>query len=214
MIKVWQYSMYDLIRSRWTYIYFLFYLVTTMGLLHISNTLSMTIVSLVNIITILIPLIGTIFGAIYFYNSKEFIELLLAQPIQRSSIFLGQYLGLATSLAMSYSLGVGLPFLFRYIWMTDQLGNFINLLVVGVLLTFIFVGLAYLIALSNNNRMKGFGLAIIVWLFLAVIYDGLFILSLVVFEDYPLESFSLISSMLNQSGSVPISVSVRRVFHN
>lgn len=79
MLKVWQYSMHDLIRSRWTYIYFLFYLTTTMGLLHISNTVSMAIVSLVNIITILIPLIGTIFGAIYFYNSREFIELLLAQ---------------------------------------------------------------------------------------------------------------------------------------
>lgn len=72
-----------------------------------------------------------------------------------------------------------------------------NLLAVGLLLTFIFVGLAYLIALSNNNRMKGFGLAIVMWLFLAVIYDGLFILSLIVFEDYPLETFSLISSMLN-----------------
>jgi Cu-processing system permease protein len=35
------------------------------------------------------------------------------------------------------------------------------------------------------------------WLFLAVIYDGLFLISLVVFNEYPLDKFSLSATMFN-----------------
>ena len=35
------------------------------------------------------------------------------------------------------------------------------------------------------------------WLFLAVIYDGAFLISLVMFDDYPLDKFSLIATMFN-----------------
>ena len=37
----------------------------------------------------------------------------------------------------------------------------------------------------------------LLWLFLAVIYDGLFLMSLMLFQEYPLENFSLVSTMLN-----------------
>jgi Cu-processing system permease protein len=70
-------------------------------------------------------------------------------------------------------------------------------LVSGVLLTFIFTGFSFLIAVRNENRIKGFGFAILVWLFLAVIYDGLFLLSLVVFRDYPIEKLALVLTVFN-----------------
>jgi Cu-processing system permease protein len=35
------------------------------------------------------------------------------------------------------------------------------------------------------------------WLFLAVIYDGVFLISLVMFDEYPLDKFSLIATMFN-----------------
>jgi Cu-processing system permease protein len=75
--------------------------------------------------------------------------------------------------------------------------NFSLLLVTGVFLTFIFVAIAFNISLSNENKIKGFGYAVLMWLFLAVIYDGLFLISLIVFEDYPLDTLSLVGSMLN-----------------
>ena len=67
----------------------------------------------------------------------------------------------------------------------------------GIFLTFIFTALAFNIALSNENKIKGFGYAILLWLFLAVIYDGIFLLLLVLMEDYPLDKFALITSLLN-----------------
>ncbi|MBK5214390.1 MAG: ABC transporter permease [Flavobacteriaceae bacterium] len=197
MLKILKYSFYDLMRSRWSYVYFLFYLLLGVVLLFLNNDLSKAVITLMNVIIILVPLIGTIFGVMYYYNSREFTELLLAQPVKRSSIFLGQYFGVATSLSMSLVIGLGLPFIFYGIFNSNAIWDFSLLLVTGAFLTFIFTALAFVIALCNENRIKGFGYAILLWLFMAVIYDGLFLMSLLYFEDYPLDKFSLLATMLN-----------------
>ena len=184
-------------RSRWSYVYFAFYLALGFVLLFLNNDINKAIITLLNIIIVLTPLIGTIFGVMYYYNSKEFTELLLAQPIKRSKIFMGQYLGISISLTLSLALGLGIPFLMYGLFRSTAIFDFGLLLVVGSFLNFIFVALAFNIALSNVNKIKGFGYAILMWLFLAVIYDGLFLISLVMFNQYPLDKFSLLATMFN-----------------
>ena len=184
-------------RSRWSYVYFAFYLALGFVLLFLNNDVNKAVITLMNIIIVLTPLIGTIFGVMYYYNSKEFTELLLAQPIKRSTIFTGQYLGISISLTLSLILGLGIPFLIYGLFMSSAIFEFLLLLVVGSLLNFIFVALAFNIALSNENKIKGFGYAILMWLFLAVIYDGLFLISLVMFNEYPLDKFALSATMFN-----------------
>ena len=142
--------------------YFLFYLLLGVVLLFLNNDLNKAVITLMNVIIMLVPLIGTIFGVMYYYNSREFTELLLAQPIKRSSIFLGQYLGVATSLMMSLVVGLGIPFVFYGVFYSDAIWDFILLLIAGAFLTFIFTALAFVIGLSNENRIKGFGYAILV----------------------------------------------------
>ena len=197
MFKILKYSFYDLMRSRWSYVYFGFYLLLGIVLLFLNNDLSKAVITLMNVIIILVPLIGTIFGVMYYYNSKEFTELLLAQPLKRSSIFLGQYLGVSLSLSMSLILGLGIPFMFYGLFRSNAIWDFSLLLITGVFLTLIFTALAFNIALSNENKIKGFGYAILLWLFLAIIYDGIFLMSLIVFEEYPLDKLSLFGTMLN-----------------
>lgn len=184
-------------RSRWSYVYFFFYLALGFVLLFLNNDLSKAVITLMNVIIVLVPLIGTIFGVMYFYNSKEFTELLLALPLKRTSIFFGQYFGVAGSLTLSFILGLGIPFVIYGLFESGAIWNFVLLLITGGFLTLIFTALAFNIALSNENRIKGFGYAVLLWLFLAVIYDGLFLLSLVIFEEYPLDKFSLIATMFN-----------------
>jgi len=70
-------------------------------------------------------------------------------------------------------------------------------LVAGILMTIIFSALAYLIALLNDNRLRGFGLAILTWLLFAILYDGIFVLAMIKFEEYPLDKVSLIASLFN-----------------
>ncbi|APY10739.1 ABC transporter permease [Seonamhaeicola sp. S2-3] len=197
MLKILKYSFFDLMRSRWSYVYFAFYLLLGIVLLFLNHNLSKAVITLMNVIIILVPLIGTIFGVMYYYNSKEFTELLLAQPLKRSSIFLGQYLGVAISLSMSLILGLGIPFILYGLFKSSAIWDFLLLLITGTFLTFIFTALAFNIALSNENKIKGFGYAILLWLFLAIIYDGIFLMSLIIFEDYPLDKLSLIGTMLN-----------------
>ncbi|GAB5555380.1 MAG: hypothetical protein Sapg2KO_49710 [Saprospiraceae bacterium] len=197
MLKILKYTLFDLSRSRWTYLYFGFYLLLTGALLFLSGNISTVVISLLNVVLILCPLIATMFGAMYYYNSREFIELLLAQPIRRRDLFWGQYLGLAISLSFSLLLGIGIPFLLYGLSSSEFVGHFLTLMANGVVLSFIFSGLAYLIALRNDHKIRGFGLAILTWLFFAVIYDGIFLLALMLFREYPLESFSLGLSIFN-----------------
>lgn len=197
MIKILKYSFFDLMRSRWSYIYFAFYLALGFVLLFLNNDVNKAVITLMNIIIVLTPLIGTIFGVMYYYNSREFTELLLAQPVKRSTIFTGQYLGISISLTLSLVLGLGIPFLLYGLLRSTAIYEFGLLLLVGMLLNFIFVALAFNIALSHENRIKGFGYAILMWLFLAVIYDGIFLISMVVFKEYPLDNFALFATMFN-----------------
>src|SRR5690554_7549391 len=171
MLKILKYSFYDLIRSRWSYVYLMFYLLLGFVLLFLNNDLSKAVITLMNVIIILVPLIGTIFGVMYYYSSKEFTELLLAQPIKRSSIFIGQYLGVVLSFVMSLIIGLGLPFALYGLFESSAIWYFSLLLITGAMLTLIFTALAFNIALYNENKIKGFSYAILMWLFLAVIYD-------------------------------------------
>lgn len=177
--------------------YLAFYFLLGTVLLFLNNDLSKAVITLMNVIIILVPLIATVFGVMYYYNSKEFTELLLAQPLRRSTIFLGLYLGVSFSLVMSLVLGLGIPFIFYGIFKSSAIWDFSLLLVTGAFLTFIFTALSFNIALSNENRIKGFGYAMLLWLFLAIVYDGIFLMSLVFFEDYPLDKLSLVGTMLN-----------------
>ncbi|MEX0360854.1 MAG: ABC transporter permease, partial [Allomuricauda sp.] len=93
--------------------------------------------------------------------------------------------------------GLGIPFTLYGLLKSNAIWDFSLLLVTGAFLTFIFTALAFNIALSNENKIKGFGYAVLLWLFLAVIYDGIFLISLIIFEEYPLDTFSLVSTMLN-----------------
>lgn len=198
MLKILKYSLNDLLRSRWSYVYFFFYFLLGFVLLFLNNDVSKAVITLMNIIIILTPLIATIFGVMYYYSSKEFTELLLAQPINRNKIIIGQYLGVAISLSLSLVIGLGVPFLFYGLFNNAQAaGNFALLLATGTFLNFIFVSLAYNIAILNDNKIMGFSFSILMWLIFAVVYDGLFLVLLFYFSDYPLDKFSLIGMMLN-----------------
>ena len=197
MVKFIKYSFFDLVRSYWTIIYFVFFLVVTSAILYFSADLTKSVVSMMNIVIVLIPLVSIIFGTIYYYNSREFTELLLAQPVKRKSLILGQYTGLALSLSLSFLAGVSIPFLLNGIMGSDHWKDFLLILLAGICLSFSMSALAYATALRHENKILGFGIALFIWFFLAVIYDGLILLLLVLFKEYPTDSLAIILTLLN-----------------
>jgi Cu-processing system permease protein len=166
-------------------------------MLYLNNDLMSGLTNLLNISLLICPLVSIIFGTMYFYNSREFTDLLLAQPIKRTTILLGQYFGLSSSLSLAYLLGNLIPFILYGVIVSDIFISFIMLLIAVVSLTFIFSGFAIMISLITDNRIKGFGFSIFLWLFMTFIYDGIFLLTLFLFSDYPMEIFSISVTMLN-----------------
>lgn len=191
MLKIFKYSFYEMIRSRWVFIYSAFYLIATMALLLLSNDLSKVLISLTNIIIVLTPLIGILFGTMYYYNSKEFMQLLMAQALSRWSIFAGMYLGLAIALCSSIFVGVALPLIFYGILGSPDVLIFILLLSMSFALSIIFSLIAFLIAMKNDDKVRGLSISIFVWLFFAIIYDGIFLLLLLGLREYPLDKLTI-----------------------
>jgi Cu-processing system permease protein len=56
-----------------------------------------------------------------------------------------------------------------------------------VLLTAICTALAFCIALRSEDRLRGLGIALGLWLLLAVVYDGVVLVAVALFSDYPIE---------------------------
>ena len=71
------------------------------------------------------------------------------------------------------------------------------MLLMGLLLTIIFVGIAMLAAVTARDKAKGIGVAILLWLYFSLIFDAFVLFILFQFQDYPLEMPMIVFSFLN-----------------
>jgi Cu-processing system permease protein len=195
--KVARSQLRDAVRSRWLTVYAVFFALLSDGLLRFSGSDEKAILSLSTVVLIVIPLVTLVLSTIYVYNAREFTELLLAQPVKRSSMFAGLYLGLTIPLAGGFVAGVTLPFLVRGGGEPAQRGALLTLLAIGVVLTAVFTAIAFWIALRAEDRLRGLGMAIGVWLLLGLLYDGAVLVVVAVFADYPIERPLLALSFAN-----------------
>lgn len=190
--KIVKYSAADIFRSKWLLIYTLILFLFTEGLLYFSGNETKTILSVLSVMLYLIPLVSIIFSSMHYYNSREFIEMLLTQPLRRSSVYWGEYFSISLSLSAGFIVGVVLPLLFNGI---SAVLAFIFMS--GLLLNFIFTGLALLISVAFDEKLRGMGFLVALWLFFTVLYDGLVLLMYFTFSDYPLEKITLLVTALN-----------------
>jgi Cu-processing system permease protein len=157
-----------------------------------SKDSTKAIVSVLNVVLILVPLVSILFCSIHIYNSKEFIQMLLSQPVKRSTIFFAEYTGLVLSLSVSFLAGIILPLSFYGVSPI-----LMYLALTGVFLSVIFGAFSVLISISTDEKVKGIGISLFLWLFFSVLYDGLVLLIYFAFNDYPLEKIMVIITSLN-----------------
>jgi len=189
------YSLSNLRRNWWVLGYGLLFLFLTDALFRFGGGGPRVAASLMNVVLIVIPLVSVVFGTLYFSNSREFIELLLAQPVSRPSLFTGLYFGLALPLALAFAAGVSIPAAMH--GGAGLLRPTVMLLLAGVLLTFVFTSVAFLAGVRSEDRAKGLGFALLVWFCCTVLYDGVILLVAMAFRDYPLEPVLLGLTVLN-----------------
>lgn len=194
-MMVLRYSLSNLRRNGWVMGYGLTLFLLTDALFRFGGGGPRVAASLMSVVLIVVPLVSVVFGTLYFSNSREFIELLLAQPVSRPALFTGLYSGLALPLAASFAIGVALPAVLH--GGAGLLRPIAMLLVAGVLLTLVFTSVAFLAGVRFEDRAKGLGFALLVWFCCAVLYDGLILLVATLFQEYPLEPAMLALTMLN-----------------
>jgi len=73
--KILKYVIFDILRSKFIITYTVLLFVLTFGLIYLGNDVNKSVVSLLNIVLILVPLVCIIFSTIHIYNSNKFIEI-------------------------------------------------------------------------------------------------------------------------------------------
>lgn len=192
MARVIKYVFYDILRTRFILLYTLFLLVSTIALFQLDSDPGKVVMSLLNIVLMVVPLVSIVFTTIHFFNSYEFIELMLAQPVNRRVVFLGEYFAVAFSLCVSYVIGIGVPIL-----LYGASASGLTLIYTGIVLTLVFISLAFLASVLTRDKAKAIGIALLFWFYFSLIYDGLLLWVVYTFSDYPLEKLTLFLITLN-----------------
>jgi len=192
MNKIIKYVITDILRNKIVLIYTVFLLAASFSVFSLEDNSSKGLLSLLNIILIVVPLVSIIFSTIYMYNSAEFIELLVSQPLKRNTIWLSLFTGLASSLSIAFLIGAGIPVL---IYQANLVG--FTMILTGVLLSVIFAAIAFLATVQTRDKAKGIGAAIMMWLYFSLLFDGLVLFILFQFADYPMENAMIGLSALN-----------------
>lgn len=189
-------SVRDLARNRWLLAYAIAFWAVTEALFYFGGSGPQVILSLLNMVLFVVPLVALVFGTAHIHASREFIEMLLAQPLSRRAVFTGLYLGLALPLTMAFLLGAGTPLLLHASSGAPVLALAL-LAIGGTLLTLTFAALAMTIALLAEDRLRGMALALGAWFVVTLAYDGAVLIVISALGEWPLERPVLALMLLN-----------------
>mgnify|MGYP000051726656 FL=1 len=192
MNRIVKFVVLDILKNRIVLIYTFILAVLSWSVFSLEDNSTKGLLSLLNIILLIVPLVSIIFTTIYLYNSAEFIELLLSQPIQRKKIWLSLFMGMSVSMVLAFVIGAGIPLL---IYEASSVG--FMMLGTGCLVSVVFVAIAFLSAIITRDKAKGIGISIMLWLFFALLYDGLILFLMFQLSDYPIEKAMVGISALN-----------------
>lgn len=184
--------MLDILRNKIVIAYTLILLVISLSVFTLEDNTTKGLVSLLNLILFIVPLVSILFTTIYLYNSSEFIELLVSHPLKRRNIWFSLFSGLSLSLSLSFFLGTGIPIMIYEPTSTGYI-----MILMGIFLSIIFVAISTLATVFTRDKAKGIGIAILLWLYFALVFDGLVLLLLFQFADYPMEKIMVIISAFN-----------------
>ena len=197
MRAVLQYALRDIMRNRWMLAYLFGILATTEIMVRLTGSGARALVGMLNLVLLVIPLVTVTFGVIYWHSTREFNELLLAQPVRRRALWCGLYLGLVIPLVVAFVAGLMLPLLWHRAIDTETRPVLSAMLVAGVALTAVFGALAMLIGTRIDDRLRSIGASLSVWLLMTALYDGAVLLVSTVYSDYPLERVMLALTLAN-----------------
>ncbi len=195
MNKIARFIFFDILKNKIVIFYTILLFIISWSVLGLESNFTKATLSLLNVVLLVVPLVSIIFSTIYVYNSGQFIELLLSQPVPRTKIWFNIFIGLSGALILAFLLGCGIPIL-----LYSSIETGFSLIIIGIFLSVIFTSFAMLSAILSRDRAKGIGISIFIWLFFAIIYDGILLMLMFQFADYPIEGIMATLAALNPIG--------------
>lgn len=172
----------DILRNKIIVAYTILLAILSWSVFNLEDTGGKAQLTLLSFILLVVPLVSILFAAIYMYNSVEFIELLLTQPLRRSKVWLSFFGAIAMSMMLAFLFAAGLPLL-----MLLPMPDAGLLIVTASMLSVIFCAMGVFAAIYCRDKARGIGLSIIIWIYLTMLFDGLVLFLLFQFSDYPIE---------------------------
>ncbi|MCZ2140397.1 MAG: ABC transporter permease subunit [Bacteroidia bacterium] len=182
MGRIISFVILDILKNKIVLFYALLLAALSWTIFALEDNTAKGVLSMLNVLLLIIPLVSIIFSTIYTYNSSEYIDLLVSQPVKRSMVWLGLYIGLISALSIAFFIGAGIPIL---IFAPGNISYMLAL--VGILITIVFISIALLSSVSTRDKAKGIGTSILIWLFFSMLFDGIVLFLLFQFAEYPIE---------------------------
>lgn len=193
----------DAIASRWFLLYTIAFAVLAIAVsfMSLAGAGSMgfagfgrTAAGLLNLVMLIVPLMAITAGAGSIAGERERGTLLylLSQPVSRSELLLGKFVGLAMSLCVSVCIGFGLSALAVGLFAGGaDAGVFIMLAGATCVLAMVMLGVGMLISVVSRRGGVAMGLALFVWLALVFASDLGLMAGAMVFKLRVQELFAL-----------------------
>lgn len=192
MNRIIKYVIIDILKNKIVVAYTIMLAVLSWSAFSLEDSSTKGMLTLLNIILLTVPLVSILFTTIYIYNSAEFIELLLSQPIARKKIWFSLFIGLSMSFIVSFIIGAGIPLLIY-----APINTGVMMLLLGVIISVVFISIAFLSSITTRDKAKGIGMSIMLWLYFCLLFDGIVLFLLFQFSDYPIEKIMVIITALS-----------------
>ena len=132
-----------------------------------------TTVTLVPVVVILVPLAAVILAVSGQSSEPDGQPFLFAQPVSRTAVFVGRWLGEAAALggAIAAGLAVGAAVI-AFGSGVDGIGRFALFGAASVALALVFLSVGAAIAAATEKRVAALGAAVFTWFVFVLLYDG------------------------------------------
>ncbi len=173
----------DAVRSRWFVLYTISFAVLGLGISYVSavgaggaglSGFGRTTAGLINLVLLIVPLMALTAGAGSIASDRErgMLAYLLSQPISRTEVLLGKYLGLAASLLACLALGLGAcALILAWAGEATRPASIVWLAGLSFGLALGMLSLGMLVSVLARKASVAIGTAIFLWLALVFVTD-------------------------------------------
>jgi Cu-processing system permease protein len=203
------------IRNRWTVMFAVVFGILVVGVAVVGiriegydgvQNLTRTSASMLNLVLYIVPLIALVMGTLSFTGEKGSAELLFSQPVLRSEVVLGKWLGLLMSLAVSTLTGF---FAAGGIILATTGGagmiRYIGFVLLSLQLATVFLTVAVLVSVLNRRKGRAFGVSLFLWFFFVLFYDLLALGTATIIRGETANMFLFVSLLGNPVDMVRVS---------